>query len=133
MLKRILIVSATAEALTGVVLFVLPAPAARLILGAELEAGGRALARLFALALLSLVAASWPRARSDAPAAAAHRGLFTYNVTFAVYLGYLRARGTTVGPLLLPAAAFHTIVSLLLAGLSIAIKQALSSNRPGCS
>jgi hypothetical protein len=129
-LKRVLIVSVTAEALTGVALFVLPAAVARLILGAEVEAGGRALARLFALALFSLVAAYWPCASSDATVAAANRGLFTYNVTVAVYLAYLWARGTTVGALLLPAAAFHTIVSLLLAGLSIGIKQALPSNRP---
>ena len=43
------------------------------------------------------------------------RGLFTYNLLAAVYLGYLRGSGSFAGDLLWPAAVLHGLLAVLLA------------------
>ena len=111
--------SVTVEALTSAVLFIAPSWMAQLLVGAALSPSGKAIARLCACALLSLALACWRSPRSDDTTAPALRGMLTYNAVVALYLGVLGVRGTTVGPLLLPAVVFHGAVSLLLAAVAV--------------
>ncbi len=118
-LTRLLLFSITLEALTGVALFIAPSWVARLLLGTALSPSGTALARVCGCALFSLGAAWWGGLRSDDATAPAFRGMLFYNAAITVYLGYLCARGTTVGPLLLVVVVLHAVVSALLAGVAV--------------
>ncbi len=111
--RNFVIVSAAIEIATAVALMAVPEVVARLLLGVELPASGVAVARIAALALLSLGIACWPRGGNAASSAVA--ALFVYNLLAAVYLGYLRAGGVFFGHLLWPACGLHAWLTLLLA------------------
>jgi hypothetical protein len=90
-MKKLLIVSAWLEAVTGVALMVWPAPPVKLLVGAALDTtGGLIVARVAGAALLALGLACW-LARNDARSQAA-RGLVAamllYNLAALVVLVY---------------------------------------------
>src|SRR5271167_4803427 len=103
--KTLAQVSAAIEAATGVALIAVPDWVARLLLGAELSAGGGAVARVAGFALLALGLACWPG--GDAATPQATRALVAYNLLAGLYLGYLRVGGGFVSYLLWPACILH--------------------------
>jgi hypothetical protein len=108
---KLLILTAVAEAATGLALIVVPSIVARLLFDAELDGIAVVVARVAGCALLSLGLACWPgRTRT----LAAISGMTVYNVLAAAYLAYLGVRGEWVGVLLWPAVVLHAVLSLLL-------------------
>ena len=110
-MNRLLVLTAVAEAATGLALIVVPSVVARLLFGAELSGAAVAVARVAGCALLSLGLACWP---GKTPSLAAIRGMTVYNVLAAAYLAYLGVFGEWVGVLLWPVVVLHAILSLLL-------------------
>lgn len=110
-MKKLLALTAAAEAATGLLLIAAPSLAARLLLNAEVSGAGLALGRVCGIGLLSLGAACWP---SPAPARAAALAMLLYNSLSALYLAILGAR-EGAGPLLWPAVLFHAVMTILLA------------------
>jgi hypothetical protein len=106
--------SAGVEAVTGLALMVDPSVVARLLLGVELSAGGQAVGRVAGFALLSLGLACWPQSEANGSARAAVRGLLTYNVLAAIFFLYVAASREFAAVLLWPAAALHTVLTILL-------------------
>jgi hypothetical protein len=111
--KSVISVSAAFEAATGIGLIAVPNLVAHLLLGTELAGSGVAVARVAGFGLLALAIACWPGG-SDTHMRAT-RALFLYNLLAGVFLGYLRFGGGFDGYLLLPAAAIHILIAILLA------------------
>jgi hypothetical protein len=110
-MNRLFVLTAFAEAATGLALIVVPSVVARLLFGAELGGVTVVVARVAGIALLSLGLACWS---GNTPSLAAIRGMTVYNVLAAAYLAYLGVFGEWVGVLLWPAVVLHAILSLLL-------------------
>jgi len=106
-MNKVLLLTAVAEAATGVALVIVPSLVGRLLLGEELAGVALAVARVAGIALIALAIACWP--------GKALVGMLTYSAAVALYLLYLGVRGNGVGPLLWPAVALHGVLSVLLA------------------
>jgi hypothetical protein len=106
-MKKLLIFAAVAEAATGAALMVVPSLVGQLLLGVDLDGVAIPIVRVAGIGLFSLGLACWP-----GPAVA---GMLTYSVLVTCYLLTLGIRGEWVGPLLWPAVALHTVLTLLLA------------------
>jgi hypothetical protein len=106
-MKKLLSVTAVAEALTGLALIVAPSLTGRLLLGAEGIGVAIPVARVLGIALIALGVACWP--------GPALLGMLTYGAVVTLYLLYLGIRGEWVGPLLWPAVVLHAVLTLLLA------------------
>lgn len=104
--------NAALELVAGVALIAVPVVAGRLLLGANLGSSGIALGRFAGVALLTIGLACWPQ--SDGATAQMTWSLFTYNLLVALYLSYLRFGAGFDGDLLLPAAALHGVLAVLL-------------------
>ena len=116
-LRRVLAVSVCVELVTSVALVLVPSIVVRLLLGADLEpaTAANALARLFGIVLLSLVITCWPAPpRPDDGVVPAFRGMLFYNGIVTLFFAYLWLGRDPTGVLLLPAGAFHAVVSVLL-------------------
>jgi hypothetical protein len=111
--RTMMMLSSAIEIATGVALIAVPDLVARVLLGAELNDSGIAVARLAGCGLLALGLACWPTGDHDTPRAT--RALFTYNLLAGLYLGYLRVGGGFAGFLLWPASALHVVFAMLLA------------------
>ena len=107
-MKKLLTLTAVAEAATGLALLVAPSLVARLLLGTELTGVSIPIARVAGIALIALGVAC-------RPGATALCGMLTYSVLATIYLGYLAIDGQWVGPLLWPVVALHAVLTLLLA------------------
>jgi hypothetical protein len=107
-MKRMLPLSAVAEATTGSALLVLPAFVGRLLLGADLVGVSIPVARVAGIALIALGIACLP--------GLALPGMLTYSALATAYLAYVGIRGEWVGPLLWPAVVVHAVLTVLLAG-----------------
>jgi hypothetical protein len=114
-MKKLLIVSAWLEAVTGVALIVSPAPPVKLLVGAALDTtGGLIVARVAGAALLALGLGCW-LARNDARSQAA-RGLvgamLLYNVAALAVLVYagLGLKLSAIG--LWPAVLLHLALAV---------------------
>lgn len=105
-IRRILVVAAVTEALTGLFLLAFPSVFVDLLLNAEIAGAGIVAARIAGMAILSLAAACWPA--RIVPAVVV--GMFGYNLLVAVYLIAIALQGEMVGVLLWPAAVYHTAV-----------------------
>jgi hypothetical protein len=116
-MRWILVVAATIEAATGLVLIVNPTLLATLVLGNDLSGAGQALGHLAGLVFLSLAIACWPTARNLTPSAL-HALLF-YNLVATLYLVHLGRAGKLLGELLWPAAGLHAVLTILLAYVSL--------------
>ena len=112
--SRLLSAAAAIEAIIGVGLIILPQAVASLLLGAELDVAGIAVARVTGIALLSLAVVCWV-SRLEVNRAPALTAMLTYNVLVTAFLLYLGLGGALVGRLLWPVAALHAALSLLFA------------------
>ena len=110
-MRMLLVVTAAAEALTGLVLTIAPSLVIRLLFGADASGVTLAIGRLTGIALLGLGIACWPVRVATVEQAPALRAMSTYNVLATLYFVTLGLRGQWVGPLLWPAAIAHTVLS----------------------
>jgi hypothetical protein len=108
-MKKLLIFTAIAEALTGLILLVYPPIIFSLLFGAEITGAGIVVSRIAGISLLALATACWP----DAMAHRALYGMMTYNILATLYFIYVGVSGE-VGILLWPAVAVHAGLSILL-------------------
>lgn len=111
--KTLILISSSIELATGLALVAAPNLVANILLGVGLAPSGEAVARVGGLGLFSLALACWPKGELDNQPAV--RALFFYNLTAAVYLGYLRIGGEFAGILLLPASILHALLALAFA------------------
>jgi drug/metabolite transporter (DMT)-like permease len=108
-MKRLLILAAVGEGLTGLILFVYPAIVTRLLFDSEIAAAGVSMSRIAGIALIALGVACWP----DRTTLRAFFGMSTYSLLamlYLVYAGFNRGAGI----LLWPAVAVHAGLSVLL-------------------
>lgn len=113
-LRKVLLMAALVEVVTGLALLLDPAVVAKLLLGVEVPAIGMVLGRCFGIALLALGVACWPVAQVVESRSAIVRGMLIYNALSALYLGYLATAGHAAGVLLWPAIVLHAVVASLL-------------------
>jgi hypothetical protein len=105
-MKKLLIFTGVAEAVTGVALIVVPALVGRLLLGVELAGVSVVVARVAGIALLALGIGCWP----GTPLC----GMLTYNALGTVYFAWLAFGGQWAGPLLWPVVGLHAGLTILL-------------------
>jgi hypothetical protein len=108
-MKKLLIVTAVVEALTGLILLAYPPIAIRLLLGPEITRMSVLISRLTGIALIALAVACWP----DRNLSRAFFGMLTYNALATLFLVYAGLIGAS-GILLWPAVALHAGLSILL-------------------
>lgn len=111
--KKLVMVSAAIEVVTGIALVVDPGFVVRVLLGTDLLGGGIAVSRVAGSALLSLGLACWP-SEGDLTEHSIW-ALFTYNLLIGIYSAYLRVGGGFVSYLLWPVCALHSLLAILLA------------------
>ena len=115
-MKKVLIVAAVAEAVTGVALVIAPSLVGRLLLGEELAGVAITVARVAGIALIALGIACWP--------GPPRVGMLAYGAAVTVYLAYLGLAGGMLGVLLWPAVVLHAVLTALLAWASTRDKEA---------
>jgi len=106
-MKKVLVITAISEAVTGLALLVVPSFVGRLLLGVELTGVAIPVARVIGIALVALGVACWP-------GGTALTGMLTYGSLVTLYLAGLGLGGEWVGALLWPAVALHAVLSVLL-------------------
>ena len=109
-MKKLLILAALSEALTGLFLFVYPPVVIRLLFDSEIAGAGLLISRISGISLIALGMACWPDSHMLRP----FLGMVTYSSVAMLYLLYVGANGG-VGILLWPAVAAHAGLSVLLA------------------
>jgi len=114
-MRRVLVLAAVGEAVTGAALLLVPSLVGQLLLGAELTGIAVPVARVAGIALIGLGVACWP----GPPRA----GLLTYSAAVTLYLAYLGVAGGVGGILLWPAVVLHLILTALLIWASTSDKQ----------
>jgi hypothetical protein len=105
-MKKVLVVAAIAEAVTGLALMVMPSLLGRLLLGEELAGVAIPVARVAGIALIALGIVCWP----GPPLV----GMLIYSAAVTLYLAYLGFAGGFAGAFLWPAVALHAVLSILL-------------------
>ena len=105
-MKKVLVVAAIAEGVTGLTLLIAPSLVGRLLLGEELAGVAIPVARVAGIALIALGIACWP----GPPLV----GMLIYSAAVTLYLAYLGFAGGFAGTLLWPAVALHAVLSILL-------------------
>ena len=110
-MRRVLVLAAIGEALTGLALMAVPSIVGRLLFGAELSGVTVAVARVAGIALVALGVACF----SAGEAGRGLSGMLTYSLLATLYLVYLGLGGEWVGSLLWPAVAIHAALTFLLA------------------
>jgi|SRR5271166_4787084 len=108
-MKKLLILAALLEALTGLILFVDPTIVIRFLFGSEIADAGLLASRVAGISLIALAVACWPQGNK----LRALFGMLTYGLLVTLYLVYVAANGTA-GILLWPAVALHAGLSSLL-------------------
>ena len=108
-MKKILILTAVSEGLTGVVLFVYPPIVVRVLFGTEIAGAGVLMSRIAGISLIALGLACWP----DRNLLRAFIGMLTYSLLSILYLVYVGGN-IGAGILLWPAVAAHVGLSVLL-------------------
>ena len=108
-MKKLLILAAVSEGVTGLILFVYPTIVVSLLFGAEIKDSGVVMSRIAGISLVALGIAC-------SPGILAHRalyGMLAYSTFAMLYLAYIGVI-STVGILLWPAVAVHAGLSVLL-------------------
>jgi hypothetical protein len=108
-MRKLLVLLAASEGLTGLILLVYPPIVIRLLFGAEIAGAGVFTSRLAAISLIALGVACWPGHDTRR----AFCGMLTYSLLVTPYLAYVGMNGGA-GILLWPAVAAHAAVSVLL-------------------
>jgi hypothetical protein len=103
----ILVLTALAEAATGLALLLVPSLVGQLLLGAELAGAAATVARVTGIALIALSVACWP----GTPLL----GMLIYSAAIALYFAWLGLSGGSNGVLLWPAAVLHLVLTAFLA------------------
>jgi hypothetical protein len=111
-MNKILMLTALAEAGTGVILLAYPPIVVRLLFAAEIVGAGVMMSRLAGIALIGLGAACWPGNSAFQPL----HGMLTYSTMAMLYLIVVGVRGERVGLLLWPGVVVHAILIVLLGG-----------------
>ena len=111
-MKKLLILAAIGEGLTGVILLVYPPIVIRLLFGEEITGAGVLMSRIAGICLIALGVACWP----DSNTRRAFSGMLTYSTLAMLYLVCVGVRGEAVGFLLWPAVVVHAILVVLLVG-----------------
>jgi hypothetical protein len=115
MIKKLLALTTTFEAATGLILLVYPPVVVRLLFGAEMTGVGIVVSRIAGISLIALGLACWPGRDAGNSAARALRAMLCYNLFATLYLAYLGLGGEWVGSLLWLAVAIHALWTFLLA------------------
>jgi hypothetical protein len=105
-MKKVLVLTAVAEAATGVALLIVPSLVGRLLFGEELTGVAIPVARVVGIALIALGVACWP----GKPLV----GMLSYSAAVTLYLAYVGFVGGFAGILLWPAVVLHAILTVLL-------------------
>jgi hypothetical protein len=108
-MKKLLVLTAVVEGLTGVILLAYPPIVIRLLFGLEITGTSVLISRLTGIALIALSVACWP----DPNLLRAFFGMLAYNLLatwFFFYAGIIGASGI----LLWPAVAIHAGLCVLL-------------------
>jgi hypothetical protein len=106
MTKKVLILAALAEGMTGLALLLVPSLVGRLLFGEDLAGVGVLAGRVTGIALIALGVACWP----GPPTA----GMLIYSAAVALYFFYIGSLGGLTGILLWPAAVLHLVLTALL-------------------
>ena len=106
MTKKVLILSAVAEGITGLALLLVPSFAGRLLFSEELTGTGILAGRVTGIALIALGIACWP----GPPVV----GMLIYSTAVALYLAYVGIVVGLTGILLWPAIVLHLVLATLL-------------------
>ena len=114
-MKRVLILTAVAEAATGAALLIVPSLVGWLLFGEELTGVAIPVARVTGIALIALGVACWP----GTPLV----GMLTYSAAVTLYLAYVGFVGGLAGILLWPAVVLHMILTALLTRASTSDKE----------
>jgi hypothetical protein len=114
-MKRVLILTAVAEAATGAALLIVPSLVGWLLFGEELTGVAIPVARVTGIALIGLGVACWP----GPPLA----GMLTYSAAVTLYLAYVGFAGGLAGILLWPAVVLHGILTAILTRTSTSDKE----------
>jgi len=110
-MRRLLLITAALEALTGLALLAAPTLVITLLLGSDATKSSASLARLAGAALLSFGIACWP---AQSPiSTAAIRAMLVYNLLATAVLTIAGLSATSVGILLWPAVILHAIFAAL--------------------
>jgi len=109
-MKNLLALAAIGEVIAGLLVLVYPPIVVKLLFGAEISGVGIVVSRIAGISLIALGFACWP---GDI-ATRALCGMLTYSALAAVYLIYLGLGNEWSGKLLWPAAAGHTVLTILL-------------------
>jgi hypothetical protein len=115
-MKKVLVLAAVSEAATGLVLLTAPALVGRLLLGVELAGAAIPVARIAGIALIALGVGCWP--------GSALAGMLTYSILVTVYLACVGIAALFAGVLLWPAVGVHAVLTVLLARVAFAQRQA---------
>ena len=124
-MTKLLVLATVLEAATGLALLIDPSLVVRLLLGEAVSGPGMALGRITGIALLSLGLACWPGAKASGSQSS--WPVLTYNTLVASYLFSLGLGGESVGVLLWPAVAVHSLLALLLVGVWFRARQATNT------
>lgn len=108
-MKKLLILAAVIEALTGLILFVYPPVVIRFLIAEEITGAGVVASRVAGISLIALAVACWP----DSNTLRAFSGMLTYNTAVMLYLAFV-GFGGEAGILLWPAVAAHAGLSFFL-------------------
>jgi hypothetical protein len=111
--RSVLGIAAAVEAVTGLLLIVVPHLLAKLLLGVEVTAVAVVIGRVAGIALLSLGVGCW-FGRQDASGGWALSAMLLYNVLVTLYLAWVGLGAEFVGALLWPAVAVHAALTVLL-------------------
>lgn len=108
-MKKLLILTAVLEGLTGLFLLGYPPLVIRLLLDSEIAGAGVLMSRFAGIVLIALGVACWP----DRNTFRAVLGMLTYNLLVILFLVHVGINGRA-GILLWPTVAIHTVLSVLL-------------------
>ena len=111
--RSVLGIAAAVEAVTGLLLIVVPHLLAKLLLGGEVTGVAVVIGRVAGIALLSLGVGCW-FGRQEATGGWALAAMLLYNVLVTLYLALVGLGGEFVGVLLWPAAVIHAVLTVLL-------------------
>ena len=114
-MKKVLVLAAVSEAVTGLALLIVPSLVVQLLLGEELTGIAIPVARVAGIALIALGIACWP----GTPLI----GMLTYSAAVTLYLAYVGLTGGLTGILLWPAVVLHVILTALLTRASTSDKE----------